>query len=424
MRSNIVFIIFLLFFSLDLFAQHTNVHLGNSYNLLHEKKFLTQDYHTSFKPLVKSVVNFKKDIFLESESNSWFNRKLFNEHLVIIDTQDYYFTASPIIHFELGKEQSSGEKFKNTRGFLLEGSIGDRVSFQTSFMENQASFPNYIDIYVRKNLVIPGQGYKRDFKSDAFDYAMASGYVSIKPAKSFIIQFGHGKHFIGDGYRSLLLSDISFNYPFLRVQTNIGKIQYTNLYTEFQDIRNPLSYETGFAKKYMSSHHLSYNISKQFNISFYESVIWRINHAPGNNGFDFNYLNPIIFFRPVEYSINSPDNVLMGLNAKYQVLEEAYVYSQFVLDEFSLTSMREGKNWWGNKYGYQLGIKSYNTLKISDLTFQAEYNIVRPYTYAHHNPSQNYAHYNQPLAHPLGANFDERRVLSIPRACFGYSFPC
>ena len=100
MRSNIVFIIFLLFFSLDIFAQHTNIHLGNSYNLLHEKKFLTQDYHTSFKPLIKSVVNFKKDIFSKSEKNSWFNRKLFNEHLVIIDAKDYYFTASPIINLQ------------------------------------------------------------------------------------------------------------------------------------------------------------------------------------------------------------------------------------------------------------------------------------------------------------------------------------
>ena len=27
------------------------------------------------------------------------------------------------------------------------------------------------------------------------------------------------------------------------------------------------------------------------------------------NGFDINYLNPIIFFRPVEYSLNSPNNV-------------------------------------------------------------------------------------------------------------------
>ena len=35
-----------------------------------------------------------------------------------------------------------------------------------------------------------------------------------------------------------------------------------------------------------------------------------------------------------------------------------------------------------------------------------EYNLVRPYTYSHWN-SSSYGHYAQPLAHPLGANFDE-----------------
>ena len=32
---------------------------------------------------------------------------------------------------------------------------------------------------------------------------------------------------------------------------------------------------------------------------------------------------------------------------------------------------------------------------------------MRPYTYAHSDSIANYTHYNQPLAHPLGANFQE-----------------
>jgi hypothetical protein len=33
--------------------------------------------------------------------------------------------------------------------------------------------------------------------------------------------------------------------------------------------------------------------------------------------------------------------------------------------------------------------------------------MVRPFTYSHNDSSANYGHYNQPLAHPLGANFIE-----------------
>ena len=69
--------------------------------------------------------------------------------------------------------------------------------------------------------------------------------------------------------------------------------------------------------------------------------------------------------------------------------------------------IRSGNNWWGNKYGYQIGFKMFDAIGVENLTLQAEYNLVRPYTYAHYNPAQNYAHYNQPLAHPLGANFSE-----------------
>ena len=151
---------------------------------------------------------------------------------------------------------------------------------------------------------------------------------------------------------------------------------------------------------------LSINATKRFNLSFFEAVVWRMNHAPGSNGFDINYLNPIAMLRPIESSLNSPDNVLVGINTKY-ILKDSYVYGQLVLDEFSIEDLRAKNGFWGNKIGYQLGYKVFDAFNIDRLTLQMEYNYVRPYTYAHHNPQQNYAHYNQPLAHPLGANFSE-----------------
>ena len=63
-------------------------------------------------------------------------------------------------------------------------------------MENQAIFPNYVDSYISKNKIVPGQGYARDFKKSGYDYAIASGYFSLDFSKIFTMQFGHGKHFI------------------------------------------------------------------------------------------------------------------------------------------------------------------------------------------------------------------------------------
>lgn len=408
-------------------AQHTNIFLGNSYYSNFEESiyFSNNNLHTSFKPLLKSAVLMTSidSVFQHRypcyRYDAWYYRKMFSEHLFILKGEDYKVLVSPVINLTIGKELSDKKKtFINTRGYVIEGDLGRQISFFSSFTENQSIFPNYLHNYIKENRIIPGQGYKRNFKETGFDYAMSSGYVSYKANKMFGVQFGHAKHFIGDGYRSLLLSDNSFNYPFLKIQTTFWKIQYTNLYAEFQDINyfenNGIDNydQMGFAKKYMSAHYFSFFPTKRLNISLFESVIWRTNHAPGSSGFDVNYLNPIAMFRPIEFSINSPDNVLIGLTLRYNILPQSYIYGQLILDEFSINDLRKNNGFWANKYGFQLGSKMYNSFGITNLTLQTEYNLVRPYTYAHHNPQQNYAHYNQALAHPLGANFSELLFLS------------
>jgi len=60
-------------------------------------------------------------------------------------------------------------------------------------------------------------------------------------------------------------------------------------------------------------------------------------------------------------------------------------------------------------------MKYINALGIENFDVQLEYNIVRPYTYAHwdtldYYPTYSvasYSHANQSLAHPLGSNFKE-----------------
>lgn len=416
-RKKIIFLFSLFIFAQQLFAQHTNYPLSKSFMQMQYNNFILDNTHTAFKPIISSFLIKKptEDHTIDIDLlEKWYLRKLFNEHFFVVENEEYNFIVSPIVNFAIGREfQEDKSTFTNTRGFLVQGDIGKRLSFESSFLENQSSFPNYLNDFINQNNVVPGQGFKRDFK-DGFDYAMASGYVSLRLSKFFYLQFGHGKHFIGEGYRSLLLSDASFNYPYLRLQTNIGSVQYVNLYAEFQDIKSQLEgswYETGFAKKYMSSHHLSININDKLNLGIYEAIIWKTNHAPGNSGFDINYLNPTVFLRPIEYSMNSPDNVLAGFLGKYQFTANSSFYAQLILDEFSLNEIRKNENWWGNKYGYQLGFKSNNIFKIQGLSLCLEHNLVRPYTYAHSNPLQNYAHYNQPLAHPLGANFSENLAI-------------
>jgi hypothetical protein len=118
-------------------------------------------------------------------------------------------------------------------------------------------------------------------------------------------------------------------------------------------------------------------------------------------------LNPLIFYRPIEFEIGSRGgNALIGLNTKIKITNDLHFYGQFIIDELSFSQNRIQDGWWGNKYGWQVGFKSFNTF-IPNLTIQSELNSATAYTYSHKEPLQNYANSRLALAHPLGANFIE-----------------
>ncbi len=375
--------------------------------------------HSSFKPYndfkVSEVANEALDeMKFEKEPqrkvHSWLFNKLFNEDFINIrskDDDDFSLRINPLIHLRFGDASDTEDLvFTNTRGVQVMGNIGKKVRYYSDFYENQARYPEYINEWIRDNRVVPGQGFPKTFDSvltegaEGFDFANASGFVSYQASKHFNFQFGHGKNFIGDGYRSLLLSDNAFNYAYFKIQTSFWKIQYTNLYARMTSIRDTYG---SFEKKYMASHHLSYNVTRNFNIGLYESVIFR----DTSGGFDLNYLNPVILYRPIEFAVNSRDaNVILGLTMSYTIKDKSKVYGQFVLDEFKFDNIRARNGWWANKFGFQLGVKSYDFI-IPGLFVQTEFNWVRPFTYTHNTKLRNYGHYNQALAHPLGANFME-----------------
>jgi hypothetical protein len=375
--------------------------------LVHENKTA----HTTFKPFLREQFQTTVlDSLLYPSRKGAFSktlagRKVFNENLLVIDTGGFSVTIDPVFNFSLGRDETT--TWINTRGIFVSGKIGNDVCFGTDIYETQAVFPEYIAGWVNETGVAPGQGPVKDFKKEGFDFTNVSGYISYTPSRYFNFRLGHGKNFIGDGYRSLLLSDNAFNYPYLRITTTAWKIQYTNLYVQLMDRQEPWSTTLGFNRKYATFHFLSADVTRRLNVSLFEGVIWEAADSTGSRGFEIQYLNPVIFYRPVEYSMGSPDNALMGLNIKYRLGKTLLAYGQVMLDDFKLEHVQNQDGWWANKQGFQLGLSGYNILKINHLNFRTEYNYVRPYTYSHWNSLQCYGQYNQPLAHPYGANFSE-----------------
>ena len=172
-----------------------------------------------------------------------------------------------------------------------------------------------------------------------------------------------------------------------------------------KDVRPEVTEDGAFLTKYMANHYLSWNVSKRFNLGLFESVIWS---NTNDRGFDINYLNPIIFYRAIEFETGQDaGNAIVGATAKYKWNDAINIYGQFILDEFSISDIKAGEKSWKNKFGYQLGVKYYNAFKVDNLMLQMEYNRVRPYTYSHNTIVLNYSHNNQSMAHLWGANFSE-----------------
>jgi hypothetical protein len=380
---------------------------------------LGNNAHTAQKPYlyqeVSSYYNFEEENKrLSKNKSSWWGRKFWDEHVVTFQEDKYWFTADIVADLQLGKDLDSelSYTYNNTRALNIQGGLGKKINFWTTIYESQGRFADYINEYARSIRpdggnpgIVPGRGIGKDFKGDAFDYPIAEGYVSYSPDNFFNIQLGHGKNFIGDGYRSLLLSDVASPHPYLKLNTTFWKIKYTNTWTSLRDVRPEATVDGAFATKFMANHYLSWNVTKRFNLGFFESVLW---DRSNDRGFDFNYLNPIIFYRAIEFSTGSrAGNALIGLSGKFKLNNTVNVYSQLIIDEFSSSDIFGGNKSWKNKLGYQLGVKYYNAFGLDKLGLQLEYNQVRPYTYSHDELLLNYSHNNQPMAHLWGANFRE-----------------
>jgi hypothetical protein len=380
--------------------------------------------HTAVKPYAYNEVakyyDFEKNHNkLLLNKTSWWGKKFWNENILEIQGDGYWFFFNPIADLRLGKDNASDKyTYVNTRGINVQGGIGKNITFFTSIYESQGRFDNYYNqlaISLKPGggnpATIPGVGIAKEFDNQAFDFPLAEANLKFTANKFFDAQIGYGRNFIGDGYRSILQGDGTSPYPFLKLNTTFWKIKYTNTYMYLRDVTDLNTVDNTYATKYMANHYLSWNISNRFNMGFFESVVWSNTNG---RGFDANFINPIIFYRAVEFA-SSPKtgNALLGLTGKFRVNNQITTYGQFLIDEFSVADVSKGNSSWKNKFGYQIGAKYFNAFNIANLFLQLEYNIVRPYVYSHSAIITNYAHNNQSMGHNWGANF--RELIAIAR---------
>ncbi len=342
---------------------------------------------------------------------SWVRRKLTEEHLLNFTAPDYKIYADFLPDFQIGREFNEEKAtWKNTRGYQIGGTIGDKFSFYTNGFENQAVFANYVTKFIDSNQVVPSE-MSGKLDGRVKDWAYVTALVSYSPNKYLNLALGYDKNFIGDGYRSMLLSDVAGNYSFVRLRATVGNVTYQTIFSYMLDNgaeRFTDDRRLGARGKWNAMHYIDWNVSNRLSLGFFQAVTWADAESEGKRGFDFNYIHPFVFLRPIEgANALSPDKLRIGLNAKYELLKNTTVYGQFMIDEFTAKEFFSSSGYWANKWAAQIGFRGSELFNVRNLNYLAEFNTARPYTYAHFQRITSYSGMSQPLAHPLGANFRE-----------------
>ena len=443
------FVLLLLLFSTTVFAQSTNATLNEDYYhwiTRYEIKAgrVAPEIFTSVKPFRrKAIVAFvdsveKKDHvftsaadkynyeFLRNDNWEWSHAETSNSKKSFlglykkksdfynVDIPEFDFHVSPVLYLGLGKDNQLNQTlYTNTRGVEMRGMIDRKIGFYTFFTDNQMILPFYAQnaMNLNGNYALPHEGFWKRYKNGGVDFFQARGYIDFSVSKSINAQFGYDRTFIGNGFRSLIFSDYSAPNLFFRANVKVWKLNYlfqiNRLTADAMGTSGGSTANVNYPVKYFAFHHVSVNIGKKFNLGLFESVIFAPKDSVNQNTFQLNYLNPIIFYRAIEQQGGSPDNVLLGGDFKWNVVKKVSLYGQVVIDEFVLSQLKSGKGWWGNKFALQGGLKYIDAFSVPNLDIQLEANLVKPYMYSHDTQYDSYSNYNQPLAHPLGANFIE-----------------
>jgi len=420
-------VIFILSFNVS-FVGFCQLNLPNTsyFNQTVDQIYLTDSItyyqtHLAAKPINDLKTNAPKIYKTDKEYYYWVTQKLFKEHFLIFEGEDYWCAIDPVLDLEYGTDSGtdlSADSIRglywNTRGIRIQAKFFENFALETTVYESQAILPEYQSkfvnqhgefvpnfnntLYKQQNGMIPGYSRTKSFGTRGYDFAFAEGYVAYNPNTWMTVQLGNGNQFIGHGHRSLLLSDFTSNYPYLKPEFFAfeGRLQYSMIFAALQNLYR-LPYhatpEANFESNNATFHYLEYAVNKQFQIGIFEGNIWKSLDSSKRYALPATFFNPVIGLNSMlNGTLKRNYNSVFGLNTSY-AYESNIFYGQLLFDQSSIS-------------GFQFGVKSYNII-TDHLNLKVEYNQAKPNSYLNADKRLNFAHNNLPLAHPYTAGFKE-----------------
>lgn len=364
--------------------------------------------HYAIKPLwlKESYIHaFEKELINGGERKKkkrFVGRKLFEEHFFHLKGDKYNIMIDPLMDIGGGRDLEASETKNlttNIRGIQLSGNITNKLSFYSSYYESQSFFPAYLDSIVRSKLSVPGFGRTKSFNNTGFDYNLVTGIFRFNASEHIQFTFGQDKLFFGHGYRSVLLSDNSFSYPFLGIHVKAlkNKIHYsTNLVwlQELDRVPQTNDAEPLLIRKQANFHYLSFKPKKFLEVGIFEGVTWRRwDENEGSVDVNGAFYSPLIFTSELVNPDESEFHKVNGLNIMVSPFSKFQLYGQYAFN--------------ANSSAQQAGFKWNAPLGLNAWYVQGEYNNVGEEVYSTNEFNHiNYDHYRQGIATPVD-NYNE-----------------
>lgn len=391
-------------------AQVRNHPMSMLYRLEGERMALIADSGavTSFYPLNSSRVSLDSAFYYAHKRKYYFayQEKVLRDPLFYIKGEDFKIGIDPVFDFRFGKDFGDTSAYAdtvqlvgNTRGLRIEVDLGKNISIQTSFYENQAHLPLYLYDYANATGVVPGMGRHKKFKENGFDFATSYGWVNWRVTPWLRLELGHGKHFIGNGYRSMLLSDMASAYPYLKavVESPNRKWAYHTMGVKLQSLeRQPLGEvpESLFKQKNATFHYLTYKPARWLEVGLFEGVIWpRWDDSTGTTSPEWGIYVPVIGLSSAQINGADVGAIVQGFNFNTGSKRlRLYGQAGFYRADWTTT---------------QIGLKLFD-LPLRGLVLQTEFNSGRSANFLTNATELNgYNHLNENLGHHAGGNFQE-----------------
>ncbi len=291
-------------------------------------------------------------------------------------------------------------------GFRFQGSLFNHLGYNLMFQKGGIAKSPTLATRVDPRL-------KNDFKflensENIQSYDYNGGYLRYKasPTEDMDIsaQIGREQLKFGFGYGDrLALSGNAPDMDFIKFNFKYGVVNFTSITAstvgEFH--RNVDSNYT----KFWAANMLKFSWPNLFDIGMGDIVVY-------SRPLDIGYLNPLIFYKFVEHSLQDRDNGLIFFDFQSHFIKNLQLQANFLMDEDFIGNL-DNLNKYSNKIGYQLGTYWYEPIGAKNLSLILEYTKIRPFVYTHENPKNTYTSYTEILGNSIGPNADQISLNAI-----------